>query len=215
VCPSVDRCDATKLPELNWDHFRYVPALDDKFFALEVFNGASDFGSAPGHNAPPEGWYAYALDRGWHLGAVGAEDIGHHRGDDWGSPGLTKTIVLAADRSAASLEQAMRARHVYAIRREGYRMRFSVDRRRMGARLVRPAGAPLRVRAAVTAPSGGAAAGGPVRIQGGQNIAYSSPVWITTRGPAARLARTGGTTATLRPAARPQRQKTGWLVCVL
>jgi hypothetical protein len=250
LCPGVGSCDPTRLSELNWDHFRYVPTLDDRFFALEVFNGSSDFGSAPGHNAPPEGWYAYALDKGWHLGAVGAEDKGHHRGDDWGSPGLTKTIVLAENRSPAALQRAMRARHVYAIRREGYRLRFTVDGNLMGARLERRAGAALRVRAAVTAPAGGPALGGPVRlelvttggrivaaggdgqldvalpaapderylfvraVQAGENIAYSSPVWVTARGKAP-----GGATAkppvSLAPAARPQPSAPFSAICVL
>jgi hypothetical protein len=250
VCPSVDKCDPTQLSELNWDHFRYVPALDDRFFAIEVFNGSSDFGSAPGHNAPPEGWYAYALDRGWHLGAVGAEDKGHHRGDDWGSPALTKTVVLAEDRSEPSLKTAMAARRVYAIRREGYRLRFTVDGHAMGSRLERRAGTPVRVHAAVTAPKGGAAAGGPVRlelvtsggrivaagddgrldtalpatadrgylfvraVQGGQNIAYSSPVWITTRGAAPRRV-LAQRRASLAPAARPQHATPSWAICVL
>ena len=250
LCPTAGACDATKLPELNWNHFRYVPALDDRFFAIEVFNGSSDFGSAPGHNAPPEGWYAYALDRGWHLGAVGAEDRGHHRGDDWGSPSLAKTIVLAEDRSPAALQRAMRARHVYAIRSDGYRLRFTVDGRLMGARLERRAGAPLRVRAAVTAPTGHRAAGGPVRlelvtsggrivaagddgrldvalpaaaderylfvraVQDGENIAYSSPVWVTAHGTAP-----GGAPArrrvALTPAARPEVSAPALAVCVL
>ncbi|MCW3046739.1 MAG: hypothetical protein JWO74_1023 [Solirubrobacterales bacterium] len=250
LCPTVSGCDPTQLSELNWDHFRYVPALDNRFFALEVFNGTSDFGSAPGHNAPAEGWYAYALDKGWHVGAVGAEDRGHQRGDDWGSPGLAKTIVLAGNRSPAALQRTMRARHVYAIRREGYRLRFTVDGNLMGARLERRAGAPLHVRAAVTGLTRGSAVGGPVRlelvtsggriiaagsdggldvklpaaqderylfvraVQGGENIAYSSPVWVTTRGKAPGAA-TVRPPVSLTPAARPQAPTPFSDICVL
>jgi hypothetical protein len=51
-------------------------------------------------------------------------------------------------------------------------------------------------------------------VQGGQNIAYSSPVWITTRGAAPRRA-LAQRRAALAPAARPQRATPSWAICVL
>jgi hypothetical protein len=110
---------------------------------LEVFNGDSDFGTFPSHHSPPEGWFAHALDKGWHVGAIGAEDKGHNRTDDWGSDDIAKTVILADSDSTASLKAAMRARHFYAIDGRGYSLAFSIDGATMGDRLVRAPGAAL------------------------------------------------------------------------
>ncbi len=57
--------------------------------------------------APPGGWFAYALDKGWHLGPIGAED---EHGTEWAQPQWAKTVILAQSRDAASLKDAMLAR---------------------------------------------------------------------------------------------------------
>src|SRR3954468_4863251 len=79
-----DKKLSTEDPAYNWDDFAYVPAVDDKMVGLEVYNSARDHGE----------WYAHALDKGWHVGAIGAEDLGHDRSDDWGGPGQAKTVIL-------------------------------------------------------------------------------------------------------------------------
>jgi predicted metal-dependent phosphoesterase TrpH len=184
-------------PQVNWDDFAYEPAADDRMVGIELYNTRAEYGD----------YYVHALDKGWHLGAVGAEDLGHQRGDDWGGPGWAKTVVLAERNDAASIRSAMLARRFYAVERPGTRLDFTVDGALMGSRLARPAGSPLHLHAAVNdagvplevVTSGGAvvAAGtgtldavvpAPahgwffVRARGGSNggsLAYSSPVWVT------------------------------------
>ena len=185
-------------PGANWDDFAYVPEADDRMVGIELYNTRDEYGDH----------YVRALDKGWHVGAVGAEDLGHVRGDDWGGPGWAKTVVLAERNDPASIRAAMLARRFYAVERPGTRLDFTVDGAVMGSRLARPAGAPLRLRAAVNradvplevVTSGGAvvatgtgtldatvaapAQGGWyfVRARGGAHdgaIAYSSPVWVT------------------------------------
>ena len=77
-----------------------------------------------------------ALDKGWHVGAVGAEDLGHQRTDDWGGPGWAKTVILANGRSEAAIKAAMLARRFYAVRTPGHAPRPSRSTARpMGSRI--------------------------------------------------------------------------------
>src|SRR3954447_4955449 len=149
-----DKKLSTSDPAYNWDDFAYVPAADDQMVGVEVYNSASDFGSPGAHGGGADGWYAHALDKGWHVGAVGAEDLGHHRGDDWGGPAQAKTVILSADRSAPALKAAMAARRFYAVKTPDYRLAYTLDGAPMGSRLTRGAGAPLAIRAQATDAAG-------------------------------------------------------------
>lgn len=196
-------------PGFNWNDFEYVPAADLRTVGIELFNGGGDdYGSGGKHGAPAEGWYAHALDRGWHLGAIGAED-GHRT--DWGAPAKGKTVLIARDRSAGALREAMFARRFYAVgpNHNDLRLRFTADAQPMGARLARTVGERVRLRAEITAglhagtlelvTNGGrvvAQARGAklnrwVRVTAGERwyfvrlrdrngvpIAYTSPIWI-------------------------------------
>jgi hypothetical protein len=130
-----DKKLSTSDPAYNWDDFSYVPAADRQMVGIEVYNSAKDYGS----------WYPHALDKGWHVGAVGAEDLGHNHGDDWGGPGQAKTVILADDRSPAALKAAMQARRFYAVAGPQYRLSFTVDGAPMGSRLA--ASGPVQVQA--------------------------------------------------------------------
>jgi len=146
----VDLTSDLNARELNWDDFAYVAAADRRVVGIEVFNDKKEYGSNGGPY--PEGSYAHALDKGWHVGASAAEDLGHRKPplDNWGGPQWAKTVVLAAGRTAADIRAALLARHFYAVGpEEGHRLRlaFSVDRQMMGERLSRPTGASLPVRA--------------------------------------------------------------------
>jgi hypothetical protein len=145
---------STSDPAYNWDDFSYMPAADPQMVGIEVYNSASDYGMPGAHGSPAEGWYAHALDRGWHVGAVGAEDLGHERGDDWGGPGQAKTVVLSRDRSVEALEAAMRARRFYAVSGPGYRLSLTVAGAQMGSRLSPSPGTGVPVRARLTNTSG-------------------------------------------------------------
>lgn len=216
ICGQLGGCEPASDPAFNWEDFRYVPEADPLMVGIEVFNGGSDFGSAPGHNAPPEGWYARALDRGWHVGAIGAEDKGHRRTDDWGAPEHAKTVILASANTRGHLRQAMADRRFYAVLDNALRLDFSVDDEPMGARLKRPRGAELPIEAHVRGSltpltlelvsSRGrvvaSATGDALRARrhvtrdepwyflrvrrGPQSVAYSSPVWVEPQAPADR-----------------------------
>ncbi len=143
-------------PAYNWNDFAYRSAVDRQMVGIEVFNDQTDYGSVPSKGNPPaEGWYARALDRGWHVGAIGAEDLGHNLEDNWGGPNRAKTVVSATDRSAAAIKSAMLERRFYAIKRAGIRMTYTLDGRPMGERFDATPGSPLRVQASVTAPAEG------------------------------------------------------------
>ena len=158
-----DKKLSTSDPGYNWNDFAYVPVADRQMVGIETYNSASDFGSPRAHGGPPEGWYAHALDRGWHLGPIGAEDLGHHVGDDWGGPAQAKTVVLSDGRSPAAIEDALLARHFYAVKGPQWRLGFTIDGQQMGSRLVRAANQTLRIAGALWRPDG-RAFGGPVRL---------------------------------------------------
>jgi hypothetical protein len=188
-------------PGTQWDDFRHVPAADRRMVGMELFNGGADYGVSNGRH--PAGAYGQALDRGWHVGAIGAEDT-HDR--SWGNPADRKTVVLAPALTRPALREAMLARRFYAVRESGTRLRFSGDGQPMGARLARAAGTPVTLaagtdapgatlelvssRGAVVAQSAGSLSvtrpASPaerwyfvrVRDAAGRSIAYSSPVWV-------------------------------------
>ena len=184
----------------DWNAFSYVPAADARMVGMELFNG-SDYGDADeSHRA---GSYGEALDKGWHVGAIGAED---EHGTDWGRPSKHKTVMLASELTRAGLREALTARRFYAVRRAGVRMTFTANGAPMGTRLAVAPGSPL----SLTASSEGATlelvtSGGAVvatgtgsltverpasaderwyfvRVRGsdGSSIAYSSPIWVET-----------------------------------
>jgi hypothetical protein len=201
-----DKKLSTSDPAYNWDDFAYVPAADAQMVGIEVYNSASDFAAPGAHGGPTEGWYAHALDSGWHVGAVGAEDLGHNLGDDWGGPAQAKTVLLADSRSPEAIEAALRARRFYAVATPDERLSYTVDGAPMGSRLAVRAGAVLRF--AARAPGadldlvtnhgqvvGRGATALSVRLpaapgahwyfvratRGGRVVAYSSPVWVTSQ----------------------------------
>lgn len=204
-------CEDSTDPAFNWEDFRYVKSADPQMVGIETFNGGSDFGRPPGHNAPPEGWYARALDRGWHVGAVGVEDKGHDRTDRWGDPRWAKTVILAPQNTRAALKAAMTERRFYAVLDNSLRLDFTVDGELMGARLGRGPGDRLDIGAAARGAAGPVTlelitSGGKVVATGqdrlalgrdvnaserwyfvrasraGKSIGYSSPVWIEPGG---------------------------------
>ena len=140
-------------PQFNWNDFGFRHSADPQMVGIETFNDHQDYGSIGAKGNPPaEGWYAHALDRGWHVGAIGAEDLGHKKTDDWGGPSWPKTVVLATANTRAAIKAAMLERRFYAIRRPGIRLTFTVAGHPMGDRFDAAPGDTLHVDAAVTAP---------------------------------------------------------------
>ncbi|HEX8085536.1 MAG TPA: CehA/McbA family metallohydrolase [Solirubrobacteraceae bacterium] len=141
---------------LNWNRFAYVPEADERMVGIEVFNDRRDYGADGGH-AAEGGAYAFALDRGWHVGAIGAEDLGHRKPplDDWGGPTWPKTVLLASARTRDGIREALLARRFYAVGPEenALRLTFAVDGDGMGSRLQRAPGRPLSISATVSDPA--------------------------------------------------------------
>jgi hypothetical protein len=115
-------------PGCNWNHFKYVAAADSRVVGMEVFGYINtDYGSA----GPTPGYYVQALDSGWHVGAIGAEDM---HDTTWAAPTHPKTVVLATANTPAAIHDAYMARRFYAIRDNGERLKFTVNKRQMGER---------------------------------------------------------------------------------
>jgi hypothetical protein len=185
-------------PARNWNDFAYVPSADYRFVGIETFNRTRSY----------DPWYIRALDKGWHVGAIGAEDLGHQRSDLWGAPEYAKTVILASDNSPESLERALLARRFYAILDNSIRIDMDAGGAPMGSRLLRTPGEAVRISATVPGAAGTlelVTNGGEVVASttasalhydavateaeryyflrvldpAGNPIAYSSPVWLT------------------------------------
>ncbi len=191
--------DDLLLPGGDWDAFRYVPAADGRMVGMELFNGGGDYGAPTAFH--PTGAYGEALDNGWHIGAIGAEDT---HDTSWGIPAENKTVILAPALTRDALRQAMLARNFYAVTRAGIRLGFTADGEQMGARLQRASGAPVHLQASsagttlelvtsggtvvatgtdtldVTRPASSSERWYYVRARDseGRSLAYSSPVWV-------------------------------------
>jgi hypothetical protein len=117
-------------PGCNWNQFKYVAAADPRVVGMEVFGYVNrDYGSA----GPAPGFYVQALDNGWHVGAIGAEDM---HDTTWAAPTHPKTVVLATSNTPDAIHDAYMARRFYAIRDNSARLKFTVNNRQMGERFV-------------------------------------------------------------------------------
>jgi hypothetical protein len=159
ACGQLGVCAPSADPGFDWRDFAYDARIDPLMVGIETFNGGSDFGTPGVHNAGGDGHYAHALDKGWHVGAVGAEDKGHNRSDRWGSDDLAKTVMIAPDQRRESLKQAMRDRRFYATLGRGLRLDFTVDGALMGSRIARAPGGALQIEGALTGWDGSPLAG--------------------------------------------------------
>lgn len=111
--PLADSCGSVYNgdPAYTWNDFEYRPELAERVVGIEMYGKSNHYYDGD-NGAPPGGWYAHALDQGWYLGPVGAED---EHGREWGQPQRAKTVILAEQRDAESLKAAMLARRFYAL----------------------------------------------------------------------------------------------------
>jgi hypothetical protein len=107
---------------LCFDGCVFEPSLDERIVALECFNRGDDYGEA----------YFHALDRGWHVGAIGVSD---HHGDDWGHPTLPRAGILAPVLTLPQLQAALIARRAFATRSPTLALLVMGGMQLMGARL--------------------------------------------------------------------------------
>jgi hypothetical protein len=157
-------------PAYAFNDFEYRPQADLRMVGVEVFGKGGDAYDTD-NNAPAGGWYAHALDKGWHVGPVGAED---EHGTEWAKPNRAKTILIARDRSEGALREAMFARRMYAVAQNSndIRLSFTADDQPMGSRLARAVNAPVEIAAEITQAM---PAGGRLELvsNGGQRVASS------------------------------------------
>ena len=124
-------------PGRNWNLLAHVDAADTQMVGMELFNsGALDDDPDGGRHDYYADWYMTALDNGWHVGAVGGEDM---HDTTWTLPTHPKTIIYAADRQPATLKQAMLDRRMFAqVSREpgeDIDIRMQAEGHPMGSRL--------------------------------------------------------------------------------
>jgi hypothetical protein len=143
-------------PAYAFNDFEYRPEADLRMVGIETYGKNDDVYDSM-NGAPAGGWYAYALDKGWHVGPIGAEDE-HSNGDDleWAKPTRAKTVLIARDRSEGALREALFARRFYALahNHSDLRLTFTGDGAPMGSRLARPAGSEVLLSGRITAGTG-------------------------------------------------------------
>lgn len=161
-------------PGCNWNQFKYVAAADSRVVGIEVFGYIdTDYGSA----GPAPGFYVQALDNGWHVGAIGAEDT---HDTTWAAPRHPKTVVLATANTADAIHEAYLARRFYAIRDASERLKFVVNNRQMGERFA--PGASLAISAEIDDASGKPIPGAQMDFvtTGGRVVAHAGNIADTT-----------------------------------
>ena len=140
-------------PAYAFNDFEYRAGADLRMVGIETFGKNNDIYDAM-NGAPDGGWYAYALDKGWHVGAIGAEDE-HSNGanEEWARPTRAKTILIARDRSEGALREALFARRFYSVRHNdnGIRLSFTGNGAPMGARLALGDGATVTLQGTIGA----------------------------------------------------------------
>ncbi|MGM7700531.1 CehA/McbA family metallohydrolase [Pseudalkalibacillus sp. Hm43] len=104
------------------DDLAYVPEVDDRVVSIEVFNRDDIYDST----------YVEALDKGWHVGAIGVSD---HHGENWGDPTFARTGIIATENSHEAVRAALEQHHVYATQDSNYQMVFTGNGQMMGAKL--------------------------------------------------------------------------------
>jgi PHP domain len=117
---------------LCFDGCVFASPVDQRIVALECFNRGDDYGDM----------YFHALDRGWHVGAIGVSD---HHGDDWGNPAFPRAGILAPALTLPQLQGALMARRVFATRSPTLALLVMGGKQLMGARLHLQPGDGLRV----------------------------------------------------------------------
>lgn len=135
-------------PAYTWNDFEYRPEHDARVVGIEMYGKSGDYYDTD-HGAPAGGWLAHALDKGWHVAPVGAED---EHGTSWAQPNRAKTVILAVQNTRAGLRAALAARRFYAVAHQhnDVRLHFAAGTEPMGSRLMRATGTVLAFHAEVS-----------------------------------------------------------------
>ncbi len=111
-------------PSDSFNNLAYVAELDKVIQMIEVANGAP-----PYSYTRAEGHYIKALDQGWHVGAINAQD-NHAR--NWGEPD-NLTGLVATENTPEGIREAMAARRVYATETRRLELLFKANGYWMGS----------------------------------------------------------------------------------
>ncbi|MGH2727650.1 MAG: CehA/McbA family metallohydrolase, partial [Actinomycetota bacterium] len=150
----------------QWNDFAYVPDADFRMAGIEVFNGGKS------KDYFESGFVPHALDKGWHLGLVGAQDT---HTDDWGDPAAyARTGFLVPELSPGAVRNAMLARRFYATTDANLELSFDAEGEPMGARLNRPPGTQVALNVSATDPDGESISSIELFSTGGELVAAAS-----------------------------------------
>jgi len=110
-------------PSDSFNNLAYVPELDKVIQMIEVGNGE------PHRYTRAESYYIKALDNGWHVGAINAQDNHNY---NWGKPdNLTGLVVF--QEGPEGIYEAMQSRRVYATETRKLEMTFLANGQWMGS----------------------------------------------------------------------------------
>ena len=115
----------------TFEDFRYVTEADPRIVGLEIFNENNDYSAC----------FVRTLQKGWHVGAIGAAD--NH--DDWGRPDRSLTVLVVdverfGEFTRAAVRNTLKARRFYATFDRNLRLSYMAEGYWMGSRLQREAG---------------------------------------------------------------------------
>lgn len=138
-------------PGRDWNQLAYVPAADAQMVGMELYNsGGRGTDVDAGRHDHYLDFYLLALANGWHVGAIGGEDM---HDATWADASHAKTVLLATGRSRAALLAAMRARRMIALEANvparALRVEFTGDGAPLGTRLACDAGDTVDLQASV------------------------------------------------------------------
>ncbi|SES83844.1 S-layer homology domain-containing protein [Natronincola peptidivorans] len=118
-------------PDDSFNDLAYVPHLDAYVNGIEVANGAP-----PYSYSRAEAHYWRALDNGWRVGAMNAQD---NHAENWGDPN-TLTVIIAENLETDTLIDAMNARRMYSTETRSLYLTFKGNEQWMGSVLNTQAG---------------------------------------------------------------------------
>ncbi len=111
-------------PSDSFNNQAYVPELDREISMIEVGNGAP-----PYSYSRSEEQFIRALDNGWHLGAINAQD---NHSTNWGDPD-NLTAVISESLSEEDIKEAMRNRRVYSTETRNLELTVKANGHWMGS----------------------------------------------------------------------------------
>lgn len=142
-----DKCNLAQYGDsgCDWNGFAYVAAAADRMFGIEAYNSVQG-------NDRYQPYIAAALDQGWHLSMVGAED--DHKAT-FGQDIRPKTVTLATAPTADAFKAAWLARRTYALAPgQHLRAQLEVEGHPMGSTLQCDAHSTVRMNVSVLQKNG-------------------------------------------------------------